>query len=35
MRKGTMLGAGIVAGVILGSACSKSETEQVKPEQAA
>jgi len=35
MRKGTLVGAGIVAAVILGSACSKSETEQVKPEQAA
>ena len=35
MRKGIMLGAGIVAAMILGSACSKSETEQVKPEQAA
>ena len=35
MRTGTLVGAGIVAAVILASGCSKSEPEQVTPEQAA
>ena len=35
MRRGTLVGAGIVAAVILVSGCNKSEPEQATPEQAA
>jgi len=35
MWKGRLMGAGVIAAVILVSSCSKSEPEQATPEQAA